>query len=242
MQIGICCTLALILVLLLVGCSGDTATGSTVEVHPGGDQSVGDNNIPDVQKLPIVKPPDPLESGLHFEHISMEQGLSQSVVMCVLKDQAGFMWFCTQDGLNRYDGNSFKVFKNDPEDPDSISDNFVTSIYEDEDGVLWLGTGTGGLNRYDPKTGKFKRYNHDPNDPLSLGDNAVQTIHPSEDGILWLGTDGGLDRFDTNTGQFTHYTHDPENPNSLADNQYLMWWILWKTVPEYCGWQQSMPD
>ena len=75
-----------------------------------------------------------------FTNISIEQGLSQSVVICILQDSQGFLWFGTQDGLNRYDGYEFKIYKNDPDDIQSLSNDWVTSIVEESDGTLWIGT------------------------------------------------------------------------------------------------------
>ena len=88
---------------------------------------------------------------IRFEQLSVEQGLSQSSVSCILQDSKGFMWFGTQDGLNKYDGYSWVLFKNDPEDPNSLSANWIQSIYEDPSGVLWVGTVQGELLRLDPR-------------------------------------------------------------------------------------------
>src|ERR1700684_1168128 len=82
-----------------------------------------------------------------FCHFGTEGGLSQSNVTCILRDKQGFMWFGTRDGLNRYDGYDFDVYKNVPEDSLSLSSNFVTSIMEDRNGDIWVGTWGGGVNR-----------------------------------------------------------------------------------------------
>ncbi len=102
------------------------------------------------------------KNDIKFEHISLEQGLSQSSVYCILQDSKGFMWFGTQDGLNKYDGYSFTVYKHDPQEPQSLSHNRVHSIYEDQSGVLWIGTGD-GLNQFDREKETFTHYQHDPN-------------------------------------------------------------------------------
>jgi len=78
-----------------------------------------------------------------FERLSLEQGLSQSSVYCLLQDRQGFMWFGTQDGLNKYDGYRFTVYKHDVLDSNSLSNNCVNSIYEDRAGTLWIGTQDG---------------------------------------------------------------------------------------------------
>ena len=77
---------------------------------------------------------------LQFERISIESGLSQSSVLCIYQDHKNFMWFGTYEGLNRFDGYSFKVFKANPGNPHSLSNNNVECILEDHLGVIWVGT------------------------------------------------------------------------------------------------------
>ncbi len=167
------------------------------------------------------------DNDVRFERISLEQGLSQSVVLCILQDSQGFMWFGTQDGLNRYDGYDFVVYKHDPEDPHSLSDGFVRAIYEDRSGALWIGTNTGGLDRLDRETEQFTHYQNVPDDPHSLSNDNVQSIYEDQAGVLWIGTNtGGLDRLvlseaeglDRETGQFIHYQNDPDDPHSLSND------------------------
>ena len=86
---------------------------------------------------------------LKFCHITTEQGLSVGAVNCVLQDSRGFMWFGTQDGLNKYDGYTITVFKHNPLDSNSLSTNFINTLYEDKNGILWIGC-SGGLYRFDP--------------------------------------------------------------------------------------------
>ncbi|MFT4929437.1 MAG: hypothetical protein ACI8WB_005570, partial [Phenylobacterium sp.] len=83
-----------------------------------------------------------------FDRLSVEHGLSQSSVLSIVQDRKGFLWFATQDGLNRYDGYSFKVFRHNPDDAHSISGNSINTLTIDSAGVLWIGTLGGGLNRY----------------------------------------------------------------------------------------------
>jgi two-component system sensor histidine kinase ChiS len=154
-----------------------------------------------------------------FERISTEQGLSQVAVYAILQDSRGLMWFGTEDGLNQYDGYTFTVYKRDPEDPHSLSNNFIRAIYEDSSGALWIGTNGGGLNKFDRATTRFIHYQHDPNHPHSLSDNFVTAIQADSSGALWIGTEsGGVNRFDPLTEQFTSYQHVPHNPHSLSHN------------------------
>ena len=154
-------------------------------------------------------PPD-----LKFTHLSLEDGLSQTSVGNILQDNRGFMWFGTQDGLNRYDGYNFVVYRNDPANLNSLSDNKVLALIEAPSGALWIGTTTGGLNQFDPVSETFTRYRHDPNNPNSLKNNHVRSIWQDEVGILWLGTDDGwLTQFDPVSETFTHYQSTPDEPS-----------------------------
>lgn len=153
---------------------------------------------------------------LDFEEISIEEGLSQSIVYDIFQDHRGFLWFCTEDGLNKYDGYSFAFFKHQPNDSNSLSHSFVLSVYEDTSGIFWIGTFNGGLNRYDPMTGKFKHYRSNPTNPLSLSHDVVRVIYEDRSGYLWIGTDGGLNKFDRVKEEFIQYRHDPSDPYSIS--------------------------
>lgn len=159
---------------------------------------------------------------IRFERLSIEDGLSQSSVYCILQDSRGFMWFGTDDGLNRYDGYHFTIYRHDPEDPHSISHNVVRALYEDRTGTLWIGTEGGGLNRFDRNTEQFIHYQHDPSNPKSLSHNAVSVIYEDHTSTLWIGTwGGGLDDFDRRTQTFIHYQPDQEDPESISTDQIL---------------------
>ncbi|NJK94226.1 MAG: hypothetical protein HC905_04170 [Bacteroidales bacterium] len=93
-----------------------------------------------------------------FEKINTEHGLSQATVNCIFQDSRGYLWIGTNDGLNRYDGYNFKIFRNSDTDSLSISGNLITCIAEDTCGMIWVGTRDNGLNVFERKTGKFKRY------------------------------------------------------------------------------------
>lgn len=160
------------------------------------------------------------QSLMYFEQVSMEDGLSQVGVNAIMQDSTGFLWFATLDGLNRYDGYDFKVFKPISGDTTSISNNRILSLYLDSYGKIWVGTQGGGLNEYNPLTETFTRYMHDPNDDNSLSNNDVYDIVEDDEGLLWLATyGGGLNCFDRKTKKFTSYKHNPSNLNSIGSNQ-----------------------
>jgi ligand-binding sensor domain-containing protein len=152
-----------------------------------------------------------------FDHLSIDQGLSQSIVEDIVQDRLGFMWFVTEDGLNRYDGFSFVVFRNRAGDPASLSHNEIKAACEDHDGAIWVGSFSAGLNRFDPRTERVTRYQHDPADPGSLAGTTVRAILQDRGGALWVGTqDAGLDRLDPATGRFTHHRSDLDDPGTIG--------------------------
>jgi len=156
---------------------------------------------------------------LRFQHLSLEQGLSQSHVNAILQDRHGFLWLATQDGLNRYDGYRFRVFKHDAQDPASLSDNTVWALFEDRQGTLWVATDGGGLDQWNAATESFVHFRHDPKDAKSLSNNRVRAITETHDGALWVGTDGGLNRLDRATGSFTRYRALPAGAGHLASER-----------------------
>jgi signal transduction histidine kinase/ligand-binding sensor domain-containing protein/ActR/RegA family two-component response regulator len=141
-------------------------------------------------------------------------------ILDITQDSQGFLWFGSSDGLFRYDGYRTTVFRHDPNDPTTLSDNWAKALLEDTRGNLWVGTRT-GLNRFDPETQHFTRYQHNPDDPHSLSENRISTMLEDSQGNLWIGTRSGLNRFDLEIGQFVTYLHDPKNPNSLSNNAIL---------------------
>jgi signal transduction histidine kinase/ligand-binding sensor domain-containing protein len=169
---------------------------------------------------------------LKFAHLTTNDGLSQSNVKAILQDRRGFMWLATQDGLDRYDGNAFVVYKHNPNDPGSLSANLVMDLVEDDQGYLWIATYTGGVNKFDPRTERFTRYRHNPSNPNSLGGDAVNSIARDSRGYLWFGTEAsGLDKFDPPTGKFTHYLNDSEGQfvgritHVIEDRDHDIWFV-----------------
>lgn len=177
--------------------------------------------------------PQVCDCTLRFDHLTIEQGLSQSSINAIFQDSRGFMWFGTQDGLNRYDGYSFKVYKPDPDNDASLSDGWITSIVEDKDGFLWIGTNQGGLNRFDPKLETFTHYAHDPDNLFSLNDNHVNQLFVDHEGNLWVGTMHGMDRFDKTKNNFAHYLtnlskfqkNDEYSITAIHQDQHGQFWV-----------------
>ena len=155
------------------------------------------------------------QKDIRFQRLSLEQGLSQSSVFAIAQDQKGFMWFATQDGLNRYDGYSFAHFSHDDHDSASLSDNYVNALLEDREGNLWAGTRGGGLDRYLREAGKFARYRAHPGDSHSLSNDEVRCLYEDRAGTIWIGTTNGLDRYDRSNDSFVRFNHDLSNRQSL---------------------------
>ena len=155
---------------------------------------------------------------VYFQRVGSETGPPPEVITAVLQDRDGFVWIGSREGLSRYDGETFVVYRHDPGDPASISDHSIRTIFEDRAGNLWIGTNSAGLNRLDRATGRFEHFRHDSGDPTSLSHNSVYGIVQDKAGDLWVGTQQGLNRFDRQTGAFERFLADPNDPHSLSDD------------------------
>jgi len=158
-----------------------------------------------VPQLPIQSALPNFNRSIRFEHLSLEQGLSQSAINFIFQDSKGFLWFGAEDGLNRFDGYNFKVYRPEAENINSLSNSWITSMVEDKNGLIWIGTRQGGLNRFDPRSGLFTVFKHDPGDSLSLSNNRVNALLIDQQGNLWVGTDSDLDSFNPADESFIHY-------------------------------------
>ena len=148
-------------------------------------------------------------------------------------EEPDILWVGTQRGLDRLDlaTGTFGHFTHDPEDPETLSDPRVRSLYKDASGVLWVGTEQGGLNRFDFQTESFSHFTYAPADSQSLSHNTVYAIaaDPVEADVLWIGTGGGLNRFDVEAGSFTRFTEQNSDiPNNVVmgivdDDQGRLW-------------------
>ncbi len=167
-----------------------------------------------------------------FARLTAQDGLSHNVVYTILQDDFGFMWIGTENGLNKYDGNSFTVYEHVPSDTTTLADSRITTLLEDSRGNLWIGTRWGGLHRFNRESETFTRYavyecaEETCNRPDGLNDSYVSALLEDESGRIWIGTFGGLSRLDPSTGQFVHFQHDPADPKSISDNKV---WCLAET-------------
>jgi len=132
------------------------------------------------------------------------EGLPSDSIVCTLQDLLGFLWIGTTDGLCRFDGYNFKVFRHNGSDPSSLASNAITCLCEDREGNLWIGTAAGGLDKLDPFREKFAHVSLGPGVPTGVAGKAIRHLYirPSQPDILWVGTSGqGLIRLEQRTGK-----------------------------------------
>jgi len=139
-----------------------------------------------------------------ISHLSLNEGLSQSNVKRILKDKMGYLWIATDDGLNKYDGYSFTVYKHDAKNSRSLRTNNIETIFEDSDGDLWIGTGN-GLCLYDRKTDGFISFTASKNDVTALSNDDILSFYQDEKHHIWVGTYSGLNLLDKKTFKFKHF-------------------------------------
>jgi signal transduction histidine kinase/ligand-binding sensor domain-containing protein len=151
-----------------------------------------------------------------FTEVGAGRGLDAAVIPAMLVDRDGFLWVGSREGLFRYDGYQAVAYLPDANQPGHISDVDVRSLYEADDGALWVSTNTGGVNRRDPRTGLFTQFHHASADPRSLSDESVYAVGQDAQGRVWVGTQSGLNRLDADGRGFTHYFHQRGAPASLA--------------------------
>jgi ligand-binding sensor domain-containing protein/signal transduction histidine kinase len=145
---------------------------------------------------------------LEFETYDTRQGLSQNLVFTIVQDKKGFLWFGTDEGLNRFDGHEFKIFRHDSRNKNSIIDNSIHGLTVDNDGVLWIGTNN-GLSRYYPETEFIEQLPIDINnsDPFKPKGTTINELKKDNDGRIWIAYLGaGVDVYDPATKKFTHYS------------------------------------
>jgi len=156
---------------------------------------------------------------MHFDHISVKDGLSQNNVQAILQDSQGYMWFGTESGLNRYDGYNIRRYSRKRGDPTGLANDLVWVIAEDAAKDIWLATEGGGVVRWNRATDSFTSFRHDPQDPHSLASDEIRTVLINDDGTVWVGTrDQGLDLLDPRSGTVRHFRHDPANLKSLSND------------------------
>ncbi len=158
------------------------------------------------------------EDNLKFRHFTLDQGLNQSTVLCILQDSQGFMWFGTRDGLNKFDGRNFTVYHYNTNDSTSISNNWIKVLYEDQEGNIWVGT-ENGLNQYRRETNDFQRYLHNQTWQVAGSQHAIRDIVQHTNGKLYIGTENGIGEFDKTSRQLIPLAALEDKMKTTADKR-----------------------
>ncbi len=200
--------------------------------HPPPRGPGGPPPPPDFQPNQVAKP---IEARITLspwvKHLGTDEGLSHSTVFAIHQDRQGFIWFGTQEGLNRYDGYRFVVYKQDMENPNSLGSNQIRVIFEDRSGYLWIGTDGGGAYRYDPNTETFEGYRFDLDNQNSIGGDQIFSIFEDRAGNIWFGGPPhvGLTRLNPKDETFTRY-----HPQYQTNGRFN-WEAVWSMVEDDQG-------
>ncbi len=162
------------------------------------------------------------QENIKFDHFSVNSGLSQNSVRCLVQDYKGFLWFGTQDGLNRFDGRKFVIYRHLPGDSTSLPFSSIWSIIEDSSQNLWIGSESGTFSKFNRETDSFTHYKIKTENKNGSPIREIFSMCEDDSGFLWLGTFGnGIFRFDRKNKSFISYINDPENPKNLSSNIIL---------------------
>ncbi|MDX2250051.1 MAG: two-component regulator propeller domain-containing protein [Bacteroidia bacterium] len=156
---------------------------------------------------------------------STDAGLSSNSIRDIYQDRRGFLWIATADGLNRFDGYHFTVFRHDPDDSTSLSNNNLYDLLEDREGKLWIASLRGGLNCYDPVKDLFYHYKHDPHDSTSLSSDEVISLFQDREGTIWVGTSRGLNQMVKDPAgniSFVRHINKPEDPGGQIKSVFTI--------------------
>jgi len=165
----------------------------------------------------------PQNQNIRFEHLTVDNGLSNNFINSIVQDSLGFIWFATEDGLNKFDGYTFTVYRHDPNDSTSLSENKIKVLQVGKNGIIWVGTDGGGLNAFNPQTKEFTRYNMDPDDLHGINKKYIYDMYIDKNDRLWISVMGwGLYRFDTELKKLNRYAHNPDDSNSISSNLGLL--------------------
>lgn len=159
-----------------------------------------------------------------MKSLEMDAGLSSNYVMSIAEDKHGFIWFATEEGLDKFDGLTFRTFYKSSRRSNGLTGNELNCVMDDpRDPVMWIGTQREGLNAYNYDTGTFVYYRHDNRNPNSIVTNDITSIKPARDGNIWVTTFWeGFDLLDKPTGRFTHF--NIKNVKGMPSNQ--LWSLL----------------
>ena len=171
------------------------------------------------------------DKNINFKRITVEDGLSQTSVEYLFQDSKGYMWIGTTDGLNRYNGNKFEVFRYSKDKPNSISGNYISAIAEDDEGNIWVGTSR-GLNRINTHTSEITTYLPGVNG-CNLSNYNITEILIDSKGDIYIATEDGLNLYNEEDDNFIRLYNSGDKKNSLSsqfvysivEDNYGNYWI-----------------
>lgn len=169
-----------------------------------------------------------------YDETNPLNGLSNGSVISAHVDKEDNIWVATMGGVTKISSSTDKIthLLHNPRNSNSVSDNFIRSVFVDHEGIVWIGTNNGGLNRYDPQTGKFSLFRHNNTDAMSISNNGILSIIEDSQNNLWFGTWWGMNKYDRNTKIFKRYLPDEPGTNRLQngtvwdifeDSEKLIW-------------------
>ncbi|WP_075792432.1 hybrid sensor histidine kinase/response regulator [Massilia putida] len=169
--------------------------------------------------LPARGADDPARYTEAFQRFGVSDGLANNVAFDVAQDRYGFMWVTTRNGISKFDGSDFTVYRPVPPGVERHVAQFYQTISQSRDGNLWFCSWGNGLLKLDLATERFTFFRHDDRKPDTIAGNNVWFAFEDRDGMMWVSSEGGLSRLDPRTGKATVYRHDPSRPDSLANSQ-----------------------
>lgn len=171
---------------------------------------------------------------IDLKHLTSQDGLSDNRITCMLRDKMGFMWFGTKDGLNRFDGRDFYVFRNEAHDSTSLGSNNITCLATDDDSLLWIGTSTAGFCSYDFRTQKFRRFDQSN---TGIPTNTVNVIRfDSGRNALWIGLNvGGLQLFSLETNRLIPWESKQFMDTSIYFGMRSIYEVILSNTAVYFG-------
>lgn len=167
-------------------------------------------SLPSIQNFPFTEP--------EFETLRDAETIDNQAITALVQDTRGLIWIGTQTGLVRYDGYRFRKFVNNPNNPFSVTGDYIYSLSATKDGRLWVGTLNDGISVFDPASERFERFRHDGGNPDSVSRGSIWAFASDPRGGMWIATDQGLDYLPASSKRFEHFRHN-NNPHSLLDDK-----------------------
>lgn len=157
----------------------------------------------------------PQQNKLNFTSLSSKDGLSSNILHAILKDRYGLMWFGTEDGLNKFDGTNFTIYRYKPDDSNGLQANEIRALHEDKSGNLWVGTSGGGISLYERRKNSFINFLARTN-KTGLSNDVVRSICSDFKGKVWIGTHSGLDVLDPASKEIVKFSLQNYLPGKLT--------------------------